>query len=111
MITALLSNARVEVLSSQALGGDNVGAKGTGATPRGFLWVVDGSVDPLDVLRFLDEGGPNVRVVSLGCSVPAQPGSAGEAATQDGRLVQITDELTHTTLQAALRRAVIGWVP
>lgn len=110
IVAALLSGVGVEVLSQQPsdIAG---GSEAKEVSSRGFLWVVDHSVDPLDVLRFLDEGGPNVRVVVLGNSVPTDAGSAGEAAAHDGRLIQIAHAPSHTTLQGALRRAVIGWAP
>jgi signal transduction histidine kinase len=107
---ALLSGVGVEVVR-RPTNGAAVGPDGERATSRGFLWVADKSVDPLDVLRFLDEGGSNVRVVVLGSWVPMDPGSAGEAAAHDGRLIQIADAPSHAALQAALRRAVIGWAP
>lgn len=111
MVVALLSGVRVEVSVQQATDVGAVGAEGDETVSRGFLWVVDGSVDPGDVLRFLEEGGPDVRVVALGSLVPVGPGCEGESAAHDGRLIQVVDAPSHTTLQSALRRAVFGWAP
>jgi hypothetical protein len=108
---ALLAGVGVEVSVQRPADSAAVDAERQRATSRGFLWVVDESVDPLDVLRFLEEGGPSVRVVVLGNSVPIDPESAGEAAAHDGRLIRIVDPPSYTTLQIALRRAVIGWAP
>lgn len=107
MITALLSAVGVEVSVKYCTGGTAVGLE----TARGFLWVADDSTDPREVLRFLDEGDPMARVVALGNWMPMDPGSAGEAAAHDGRLIQIDATPSHTTLQGALRRAVVGSAP
>lgn len=110
LVAALLSGIGVEALSQHpTVAAGSPEAKGVNSPC--FLWVVDGSVDPLEVLRFLDEGGPNIRVVVLGNSVPTDAGSAGEAAAHDGRLIQIAGAPSHATLQGALRRAVVGWLP
>ena len=111
MVTALLSGVGVEVSVQRPTGATAVVPGREGETSRGFLWVADDSVDPLDVLRFLDEGGPDIRVVVLGSWMPMGPGSAGEAALQHGQLIQIADAPSHTTLQGALRRAVVRRAP
>jgi len=109
MIAALLSGVGVEVSVERESGQAGVGPAAERATAHGFLRVADDSADPREVLRFLDEGGPNVRVVVLGNWFPTNPGSAGEAAMHDGRLIQIAAEPSRSTLQGALRRAIIGW--
>jgi signal transduction histidine kinase len=111
IVAALLTGVGVEVSVQRHTGGAVVGLEKERETARGFLWVADDSVDPREVLRFLDEGGPRVRAVVLGNWIPVDPGSAGEAATHDGRLIQIPARPSHTTLQRALRRAVKGWAP
>ena len=106
---ALLSGVGVKVFVQRATDGTVAAAEGESATSDGSLWVVDGSVDRGAVLRLLDEGGPNVRVVVLGSAASLDLGSVGEAAVHEGRVLQITDAPTHTALQGVLRRAVAGW--
>lgn len=108
IITALLSDVGVEVLAPHDAGGD---AGLLREASRQFLWVAEDSVDPIQVLAFLEKGGPNARVVVLGNRMPIAPGSAAESAVHDGRLIQIAGAVTHASLQSALRRAVIGWAP
>lgn len=111
IVTALLSGVGVTVSLHRPTGGAGVEAERDTDNAQGFLWVADDSVAAVDVLRFLDEGGPNVRVVVLGSGVRLHPGNAGEAATHDGRLIQIPSVPSHAILQDALRRAVNGWTP
>jgi len=110
IVAALLSGVGVEAAELQEAGAV-VKPQGTEAMTSGFLWVADDSADPAEVLRFLKDGGPGVRVVMLGSWLPTEPGSAGEAAMHDARLVRIDAAPSHTTLQGALRRAIIGWTP
>jgi signal transduction histidine kinase len=111
MVAALLSGVGVEVSVRSPTSGAAVDREGNEAPAHGFLWVTDDSADPLELRRFLDAGGPNVRVVMLGSSVSMDPGSASEAAVHEGRLIQIDAAPKHSTLQGALRRAVTGWAP
>lgn len=109
MVAALLSGVGVEVSVQRQADDPAVNIEREGAAALGFLWVADDSVDPLEVLRFLRKGGPNVRVVVLGNWMPMDLGGEGEAAVHDGRLIRVDDAPSHTALQDALRRAVIGW--
>lgn len=108
MIAALLAGVDVEVSVENAASADR---DLQSEARRGFLWVADDSADPRELLRFLHEGGPNVRVVVLGNWMPMDPGSEAEAAAHDGRLIQVAGEPSHTAIHGALRRAVIGWTP
>jgi signal transduction histidine kinase len=110
VVAALLSGVGMEISVQPPTRGAAVDREGKETTPRGLLWVADDSADPHEVRRFLG-GGPNVRVVALGSWMPMDQGSEGEAAVHDGRLIQIDAAPSHTTLQGALRRAVIGWAP
>ncbi len=107
-IAALLSGVGVDVQSADPATDSSVPLQR--APTRAFLWVTDDSGDPGDVLHFLSEGGPQVRVVSLGSWMPMEPGGPAEAAAHDGRLIQIAGEPSYTALQGALWRAVNGWV-
>lgn len=111
IVTALLSGVGVGVAVGRGRGDAATSPQGESAKSRGFLWVADDSADPLEVFRFLEEGGQDVRVLALGNWLPADPGSVGEDATHEGRLIQIAAEPAHATLQGALRRAIIGWAP
>ena len=110
MVASLLAGAGVEVSAEREAGGA-AWPEGGGATPRGFLWVADDSADPQEVLRFLEKGGPSVRVVALGSWPPSDPGGAWEAATHDGQLIQIDATPAPTALHGALRRAITRRVP
>lgn len=111
IVAALLSGVGVEVAEEREEASAPVGSSGGGAMGRGFLWVADDSADPGRVRHFLEEGGPSVRVVTLGSWLPTGPGSAGEIAMHEGRLIQVATAPSHTTLQSALRRAIVGWTP
>ncbi|HEX2837066.1 MAG TPA: HAMP domain-containing sensor histidine kinase, partial [Phycisphaerales bacterium] len=110
MIAALLSPVGVSV-SIQRPTAEPVVEGTEAASSRRVLWVVDDSVAPADVLRFLNEGGPDVRVVVLGTLISRELGGAGEAAAHDGQLIQIAAVPDIATLRGALRRAVTAWVP
>lgn len=109
MAAALISGVGVQVSFEDPPGGTAVEVHGQAAGR--FLWVADDSTAPLEVLRYLEQGGPNVRVVVLGSWMPMGPGTEGEAAAHEGRLIQIAGEPSHSALQGALRRAVAGWAP
>lgn len=111
MIAALLSGTGVNVAADPEPGRAPAPQEDDAPTPRGFLWVADDSADPLEVLRFLEKGGPNARVVALGSWLPNDPGSAAETATHDGHLILIDANPTPAALQGALRRAIMGWTP
>jgi signal transduction histidine kinase len=111
MVAALLSGVGVKSSVQSHTRGIAADGEEKAAPAQGLLWVADDSADPLEVRQFLNEGGPNVRVVTLGNWMSMDQGSAGEAAVHDGRLIQIGATPSHTTLQGALRRAVTGWAP
>lgn len=109
MIEALLSGIDVQVspdpvpMSAASL------PDGRESSSREFLWIADDSADPFDILRFLETGGENARVVTLGNWLPTDPGSAGEAAIHDGHLIQLDASPVQSAIQGALRRAIMGW--
>lgn len=105
MVAALLAGVGVQS-SVQDPTGDDVGAVDESSA---FLWVADDLADPQEVLKFLEAGGPDVRVAVLGDWLPRGPGSVGESAEHDGRLIQIPSRPSQAALQKALRRAVKGW--
>lgn len=111
MVSALLSGVGVDVTVPDATRGGATAPELKLGSARTLLWVADESAKWPEVLAFLEEGGPNVRVVVLGDWMPIEPGGTAEAALHDGRLIRIGDAPSHTTLQGALRRAVAGWVP
>jgi hypothetical protein len=110
MVASLPVGAGVEVSAEREAGGA-AWPEGGGATPRGFLWVADDSADPQEVLRFLEKGGPSVRVVALRSRPPSDPGGAWEAATHDGQLIQTDAAPAPTALHGAHRRAITRRVP
>jgi signal transduction histidine kinase len=109
VITALLSGVGIKVSTQPYATGAAVKGEAEGATERALLWVADDSAESLAVRRFLDEGGSSVRVVSLGSWMSTEQGSPVEADVHEGRLIQIDAAPSHTALQGALRRAVLGW--
>jgi len=109
MIAALLSGIGVEISTEHEPDGAAAFPEGQEVKSRELLWVADESANPLEILRFLGEGGPSARVVTLGSFLPTDPGSAGQAAIHDGYLIQIEETPSQTAIQGALRRAIIGW--
>jgi signal transduction histidine kinase len=112
MAAALLWGMGVEVLPERHV--DETAMTWTEAAggARGLLWVADDSIPPREVWRFLDEGGPNARVVKLGGGMSTDQGDTAQAgARRDIRLTQIDAAPSHAMLQAALRGATSGWPP